>query len=126
MISIGLGGSYSKRTRPGFWITKVPLERRLSAPICAKVPAITWTRDRYALTLSTRPRWRASKLTVVRAAGGADGAPPRKDGSHDGPEDGPDAGGLVPGLVVGTELGGGGTLPLRGCGPGAGMGTVSA
>jgi len=43
MMSIGLGGSYSNRTLPGFWMNRWPVVRRPSGPICTKLPVSTCT-----------------------------------------------------------------------------------
>src|SRR5215472_8635942 len=56
MMSIGLGGSYSNRTLPGFCKNRWPLVRRPSGPICTKLPVSTWTLLRYLLMRVTSAR----------------------------------------------------------------------
>src|SRR5215469_2184281 len=56
MMSIGLGGSYSNRTLPGFCKNRWPLVRRPSGPICTKLPVRTWTLLRYLLMRVTSAR----------------------------------------------------------------------
>jgi len=46
MISIGVGASYSKRTLPGFWMTKSPLVLVPSGPTWTKLPTRVCSDDR--------------------------------------------------------------------------------
>src|SRR5882724_789078 len=67
MIAIWIGASYSKRTLPGFWITKSPLVLLPSGPTWTKFPTSVCSDDRYELTLAACAFWLASKVANILA-----------------------------------------------------------
>src|SRR3954471_9063423 len=123
MISTGLGGSYSKRILPGFWIYNSPLTRLPSGPTWTKLPTNCCTLERYVLTLSIWVRWVGFKATVVVAAGaaGASGCLSRWNSDFS-----PAARPLTPDWALVAGLAAGAAAPSLGSGAGVGRGMVSA
>src|SRR5439155_20780250 len=82
---------------------------------------MTWTEERYALTLSTSARWRGSNAVLVPGGGAASGFwPPKIEGIQEG---------MRLRFCGGASCrlaGGGGTVPVFGCGAGVGNGTGCA
>src|ERR1043166_6065148 len=64
ITSIGEGGSYWKRTLPGFWMMKSPVVLAPFGPTCTKLPDSVEIDDRYVLILAASARWLASKVMV--------------------------------------------------------------